>query len=121
MHRIIDPDTVLEPYDFQLADLSLDERVWRARQIEQQFRFRWMDFCEFATGPKGNRIAVNKPRVVLLASRLYLRGYYDRLLNGFDVYDFEDPLKGKGIGDRLAWLAAQNRVDIDSQLRLFEP
>ena len=64
-------------------------------------------------------VATKKPRVVLLASQLYLRWFYDRALCGVKLYEFEDPLRGLGIGQRLAWFKQQNRQAIQQQLELF--
>ena len=79
-HLVIEPDTVIEPYDLAMTDLSAEDQRWRARQIESQFHRFWVDFCEFERGPAGFTVATKKPRVVLLASQLYLRGFYDRAL-----------------------------------------
>lgn len=102
-----------------MTDLPSDEQRWRARQIESQFHMRWVEYCKFGRNSNGFTVAVDKPRVVLLASQLYLRGFYDRILAGRDKYDFEDPLRGLGIGDRLAWFKAQTRSNVNSQLELF--
>ena len=118
-HLVIEPDTVIEPYDQKMTDLSVEDQRWRARQIESQFHRFWVDYCEFAKGPNGFTVATHKPRVVLLASQAYLRGFYDRALNGVNLYEFEDPLRGLGIGQRLAWFKNQNRRAIEQQMELF--
>ena len=102
-----------------MSDLSANEQRWRARQIEGQFHSRWVEHCMFETNASGFKIAVDKPRVVLLASQLYLRGFYDQILRGRDKYDFEDPLRGLGVGERLAWFKSQMRSSVNSQLNLF--
>lgn len=116
---MIEPDTVIEPYDLAMTDLSAEDQRWRARQIESQFHRFWVDFCEFERGPAEFTVATKKPRVILLASQLYLRGFYDRVLHGRNLYEFEDPLRGLGIGQRLAWFKQQNRQTIKQQLELF--
>ena len=68
---MIEPDTVIEPYDLAMTDLSAEDQRWRARQIENQFHRFWVDFCEFERGPSAFTVATSKPRVVLLASQLY--------------------------------------------------
>ncbi|WP_390174058.1 DUF6884 domain-containing protein [Rhodopirellula sallentina] len=118
-HLVIEPNTVIEPYDLAMSDLPADEQRWRAKQIESQFHLHWKEYCEFGRNSRGFQVAVDKPRVVLLASQLYLRGFYDRILAGRDKYSFEDPLRGLGIGNRLAWFKAQTRSSVNSQLDLF--
>lgn len=118
-HLVIEPATVIEPYNLAITDLPAEEQRWRARQIEGQFHLRWVEHCVFDRNADGFKVAVDKPRVVLLASQLYLRGFYDRILAGRDKYSFEDPLRGLGIGDRLAWFKAQTRASVNSQLKLF--
>ena len=118
-HLVMEPNTVIEPYDLAITDLSAEDQMWRARQIESQFHSRWVEFCEFAKGPNGFVVATKKPRVVLLASQAYLRGFYDRALRGVKLYEFEDPLRGLGIGQRLAWLKQQTRYQAERQLELF--
>lgn len=118
-HLIVEPDQVIEPYDLSLRDLDADTRRWRARQIQMHFRSRWIDFCRFKKGPSGFMVAVNRPRVVLLASREYLFGFYEwRERHRDDSFEFEMPLAGLGIGQQMAWLRQQVRTE-SRQLFLF--
>jgi hypothetical protein len=103
-HRVLDPETGIEPYDLALSDLDAESRRSRVRQIQYQFHRRWVQFCQFGMGPAGYIVAVEKPRVVLLASREYLGGFYELLRQRRDCYEFEDPLAGLSIGQRIAWL-----------------
>lgn len=103
-HLVLEPEQVVEPYDLALDDLDAETRRFRVRQIQYQFHNRWVDFCRFAMGPNGFIVAVEKPRVVLLASRQYLAGFHELRQRHADCYEFEDPLAGLGIGERIAWL-----------------
>ena len=118
-HLIVAPDQVIEPYDLSLRVLDADTRRWRARQIQLHFRSRWRDFCRFEKGRSGFVVAEDRPRVVLLASRDYLFGFYEwrERLPG-DSFEFETPLAGLGIGQQMAWLRQQVR-DESRQLLLF--
>lgn len=122
-HLILDPDQVIEPYDQSLQDLDADSRRWRARQIQLQFRSRRRTFCTFAKGRDGFIEAIDRPRVILLAGRAYLFGFYEmrdwERARGRDSYSFETPLTGKGIGQQLAWLRQSQRTDA-RQLLLFQ-
>jgi len=118
-HLVIEPDEEIAPYDLTMKDLSVEEQRSKARQIEQQFHRYWVEHCEFALGPAGYLVAITKPRVVLLAGQLYLRGFYEATLRGQKLYEFEDPLRGLGIGQRLAWFKQQTRMAVDRQLPLF--
>ena len=118
-HMIVTPDQVIEPYDLSLRDLDADTRRWRTRQIQLHFRSRWIDFCRFEKGPSGFIVAVDRPRVVLLASRDYLFGFHEwRERHPGDSFEFETPLAGLGIGQQMAWFRQQVR-DESRQLFLF--
>lgn len=118
-HLIVAPDQVIEPYDLSLRHLDADTRRWRTRQIQLHFRSRWVECCRFEKGPLGFVVAVERPQVVLLASRDYLFGFrewQDRYPT--DSFEFETPLAGLGIGKQMAWLRRQVR-DESHQLLLF--
>lgn len=118
-HLIVAPYELIEPYDLSLRDLDADTRRWRGRQIQLHFRSRWIDFCTFGKSPQGFVVAVTRPRVVLLAPREYLFGFHEwRERHPGDSFEFETPLKGMGIGQQMAWLRQNVRVE-SSQLLLF--
>jgi hypothetical protein len=88
-HGLVEPGTVLQYYDFKLDELRKSEREdWGARTLQQ-----------FAS-------AKVKPRLVILAGRLYA----DALLYGAHWHNLpkpETPLAGiAGVGKRIAWLKA---------------
>lgn len=118
-HLILEPDQVIEPYDLSLRDLDAETRRTRARQIQLHFRSRWIDFCTFEKSPRGFIVAKTRPRVVLLAPRDYLSGFYEWRQRHRDSFSFETPLAGMGIGEQLAWLR-QSCNDDARQLLLFE-
>ncbi len=120
-HLILEPEQVIEPYDLSLSDLDADTRRWRARQIESQFRRRWVDCCTFCKAKSGFIVTDKKPRVVLLAGRDYLTGFHELRSRSMDRYDFEVPLDGMGIGQQLFWLKEQTRSSFHKQLTLNFP
>ncbi len=117
-HLILEPGQITEPYELSLRQLDADTRRWRARQIQLHFRSRWIEYCTFGKNRCGFVVAVTRPRVVLLASRDYLFGFYECRERGQDSYEFETPLAGKGIGEQLAWLRKSHQTDA-RQLLLF--
>ncbi len=118
-HLILAPDQVIEPYDLSMRDLDAETRRTRARQIQLHFRSRWIDFCTFEKNARGFIVAKTRPRVVLLASRDYLLGFYEWRERHRDSFAFEMPLEGMGIGQQLAWLR-QTKRRTAHQLLLFQ-
>ena len=90
-HGLVEPDTVIEPYDYALRDASIDKRrAWGAR----------VSAALHARGYRGDRCVILAPRayvVPILADRLGS--------NMFEHYD--TPLRGLGIGQQLGYLSQQ--------------
>ena len=90
-HGLVEPHTVIEPYDLALRDVSLEKRrAWGAR----------VSAALHARGYRGERCVILAPRayvVPILADRLGS--------NMFEHYD--TPLKGLGIGQQLGWLSRE--------------
>jgi hypothetical protein len=125
-HLILHPNDVIEPYDSALSDLKADDRRWRTCQIQSHFRARWIDCCRFGKNDRGFQVAVEKPRVVLLASREYLFGFLEQRERALCSMDFEMPLDGLGIGQRIAYLkrevvAVRHAAQTSLQLKLPFP
>lgn len=121
-HILLTPEQVIEPYDLSMRDLPADKRRDRANQIRGQFHGRWIEYCEFAKSgprPEDPRIAVKRPRVVLLAGADYLTGFFDNRQRGFDGMGFETPLQGLGIGQQLQWLRRKVTADAGQLLLPF--
>ena len=89
-HGLIHPDTVVAPYEQTLNDMpAAERRAWAARVYEQL---------------RVVGVLTADVRILWLAGQRY-RQYLSRLLAAFRQ---EDPLAGMRIGERMAWLNAQN-------------
>lgn len=90
-HGLVEPDTIIEPYDYALRDASIEKRrAWGAR----------VSAALHARGYRGERCVILAPRayvVPILADRL-----------GSNMFEtFETPLRGLGIGQQLGYLSQQ--------------
>ena len=90
-HGLVEPETVIEPYDYALRDASLEKRrAWGAR----------VSAALHARGYRGERVVILAPRayvVPILADRL-----------GSNMFEqFDTPLRGLGIGQQLGYLSKQ--------------
>lgn len=100
-HGLVDPDTILEPYDLAMADLDKDRvQQWGG----------WAQ-CGLIKAFQGMGVAVERgqwvdsPAVVILAGKDYVEPLVRwTFLRGHPV---ELPLAGLGIGKRIAWLKRQ--------------
>jgi hypothetical protein len=90
-HGLVEPDTVIEPYDYALRDASLEKRrAWGAR----------VSAAMHARGYRGERVVILAPRAYVLPILA------DRL--GSNMFEtFETPLRGLGIGQQLGYLSQQ--------------
>jgi Family of unknown function (DUF6884) len=112
-HGLLKPETVLAPYDASLADMRMEERqAWGGRVARRLLRFE--------PGVNGGRIVgaartqerhgsnEASTRITVLAGRLYAEAL------AWDIAS-EQPLKGLGIGERLAWLKRQSAICGDTR------
>jgi len=90
LHRVVHPDTPLSPYDFMMTKMSKREREAWSQRVRVELRTL---SCWDRTG---ERI------VTAFAGDDYLRG-----LRHTDDFTLSEPMAGKMIGARLAWLKAQ--------------
>lgn len=84
-HGLVDPDTIVAPYDETLAGASQARRDEWAAEVREALRARY----------EGRRV-----KFVLMAGRAY-----SGAVEGLDA-EVEEPLKGMGTGFRRQWLAA---------------
>jgi len=98
-HGLVLPDTIVEPYDEKLNGKTVGGLEGWGRVVQSQIRARWPE-----------------ARFVFLAGEKYaycLRGYGEgrdhrgRLALNFNPLIAEQPLDGKQIGERLAWLTRE--------------
>lgn len=92
LHRVVHPDTLLTPYDFTMTKMSKRERDAWSQRVRVELRAL---SCWERTGPK---------LVTAFGGDDYLRG-----LRHLDDFRLSEPMAGKMIGERLAWLKAQGR------------
>lgn len=90
LHRVVHPDTPLAPYDFTLTKMSKRERAVWSQRVRVELRAL---SCWDRSGAK---------LVTAFAGADYLRG-----LRGLDDFKLAEPMAGKMIGSRLAWLKEQ--------------
>jgi hypothetical protein len=90
-HGLVEPDAVIEPYDYALRDASLEKRrAWGAR-------------VSAALHARGYRAE----KAVILAPRAYVVPILADTL-GSNMFDtIETPLRGLGIGQQLGWLSRE--------------
>jgi len=84
LHGVVGPDDVLEPYDVTLAGLSSADRETWGSVVAVTLR------------------RLGATRVIVLAGREYVRPWRDAVAE----IAVEEPLLGRGVGARFAWLKA---------------
>lgn len=92
-HGIVDPETVLDPYDETLVGAP----EWR--------RLQWGD----AVVQQLWKIAPHGSKIVLLAGAMYRNAIRQQPGAGGSRWHFITPLEGLGIGQQKAWLIDRTR------------
>lgn len=85
LHGLVDPDTVLAPYDVRLGDRRTGPIIWDwAARVNTQLADALVDVAE--------------PRLLVLAGEQY------RTVLRLTDLPYDVPMEGLGIGQQLAWL-----------------
>ncbi len=88
-HGLVRPESILEPYDLSLKDMTLEQREdWR-NDVGRGLADEYPDGATF----------------VWLAGGLYMGTL--RFIPRPGDYDHEEPMRGMQIGERLRWLNAE--------------
>lgn len=89
-HGLLEPHTVIEPYELSLAQLAPAERIAWGKRVGEQLD---------AAVPHETE---SDAQIVFLAGERYSEpiDFVDR------DFHWDEPLRGLGIGERLAWLKA---------------
>lgn len=90
-HGLLAPETIIEPYELSLASFSTEEREAWGRRVGKHLD-------EALPYPEHHDAEI----VVLAGER-----YADAIDLGDRELYWEEPLRGLGIGQRLAWLKAR--------------
>lgn len=90
-YGIVDPDSVIEPYDVRIGDLDWQQRRALSERVADQLAGRFGDLAEAVL-----EVHAGDEYVQMLSAGLRPRGA--RLVN---------PLRGLRIGEQLAWYAAR--------------
>lgn len=87
LHGLLEPATVIEPYDQRLSPATIEAWGWGVRVGQQlDAAILWP--------------AEREAEIVMLAGELYA----DAIDPTDREYYWDEPLRGMGIGERLAWL-----------------
>lgn len=108
-HGVVDPDNVLDPYNYSMMDLAQSDRsgriahpgplnLWATRCRAALFSTREREAARLSPGD----------HVVLLAGAAYTDVLVPWLTARPWTVTISEPLRGKGIGQRLRWLSEES-------------